>query len=864
MIISLNKIRDHHYSLVGSKAFGLTRLKKIGMRVPPGFCLTISAFREHIESNKLGDKIQTTVDRLGSASLGERRLLMSELRQSIMDTPVTNALHDEIEYQYRALSTKRVAVRSSATAEDLADHSFAGLYDSYLGIANPVECIDAVKKCWASLWTDRAYDYRQRNGFGHLAVNMAVIVQSLVEADVSGVLFTADPVTGYKSRMIVEAIPGLGDALVSGKATPQRFKIARKQGRIVAKTRIPETGITDSMIKRLAKIGRKVDRSFGRPQDIEWAIKDNRVFLLQSRPITVTPSTKSWEERQVWSNANTGEVLPDVQSPLSRSMTQRLFGRAIDQACTLLCIQLHNHPLYGLVAGRVYFNINTAVGMLKCVPILRRLDFGAVFGGEHRNLAGMGQLDIPEEDTPELTFSPTKMLSRIPGLLCQLLTYRSKKGEAMMLELKDRALRLQGLDVTGMSTGTLARIFIAEIDDLEAFIADKRALSGLLYGIIGAASLQLLHQVCCRWFGEEGQSMANRLLMGLGDMDDAEAGLDLWRLAQAAHEMPDVEQAILSGNDWKATRAQISGLSQGSRFLEKWNAFISRHGHHCRGEMELFNARWAETPDYILSIVRNYICGIEQTSPLENYQQYAQDRETLAASCRKRLKNPLKRVIFNNLLTHARRFPPGRENSKSDFARAMAVWRNILVELGQRLSASGILSDAKDIFFLRLEEIVPVTRDEAEFDIKHTVSSRRTEDEKNNSVVPPKVVVGTFNPDDYAPESADTQTKVLKGMAITSGVVTGKARVILRADTDQQVYPGEVLVAPFTDPGWTPYFVPAAAIVMDMGGILSHGSIIAREYGIPAVVNVGSATKIIQSGQIIQVDADHGIVRILT
>ena len=817
-----------------------------------------------MESRKLRYKIQTTLDRLGSASLGERRLLMSELRQSIMDTPVTNALHDEIKYHYHALSTKRVAVRSSATAEDMADHSFAGLYESYLGITNPRDCIAAVKECWASVWTDRAYDYRQRNGFDPHDVNMAVIVQSLVEANVSGVLFTADPITGYKSRMIVEAIPGLGDALVSGKATPQRFKIARKQGHIVAKTRIPDTGITDSMIKRLAKIGTKVERSFGRAQDIEWAIKDNRLFLLQSRPITVTPSTKSWEDRQIWSNANTGEVLPDVQSPLSRSMTQRLFNRAIDQACTLLCINLHSHPLYGLVGGRVYFNINTAVGMLKCVPILRQLDFGAVFGGEHRNLADIGQLDIPEEDTPKLAFSFYKMLLRIPGLLYQLLTNKSKKGEAMMLELKQRAIRLQGLDIRGMSTAMLAQTFVAEIDDLESFIADKRALSGLLYSIIGAGSLQLLHQVCCRWFGEDGQTMANRLLIGLGDMDDAEAGLDLWRLAQAAHEMADVEQTILLNYDWRATCERISNLPHGLQFLEKWKAFNTRHGHHCRGEMEVFNARWAETPDYILSVVRNYISGLDQTNPLENYQQYAQDRETLAASCRKHLKNPFKRMVFNSLLTHARRFPPSRENCKSDFARAIAVWRNILVELGQRLYGRGILSDAEDVFFLRLEEIESVSQGKADFDVEHTVAMRRAGYEKDKSVMPPNVVVGNFNPDDYAPESVDRKTEVLKGLAITAGVVTGKARVILKADTDQQVYPGEVLVAPFTDPGWTPYFVPAAAIVMDMGGILSHGSIIAREYGIPAVVNVGSATKIIKSGQIIQVDADHGIVRILT
>lgn len=288
---------------------------------------------------------------------------------------------------------------------------------------------------------------------------------------------------------------------------------------------------------------------------------------------------------------------------------------------------------------------------------------------------------------------------------------------------------------------------------------------------------------------------------------------------------------------------------------------MAHHGHHCRGEMELFNARWSETPDYILSIVRNYLSSSTQTDPIQNYHDQIRKREQLTNRCRQQLKNPAKRLIFNHIVHRAQQGVVFRENWKSEAVRYTAAFRSILLELGQRLDNKGIFENTDDIFFLKLEEIETVTLGKSNFDVKETITSRRAEYEKHKSVMPPAVVIGKFNPDDYVPDAVDTHAEVFNGLAVSSGVVVGKARVILKADTEEQVLPGEILVAPSTDPGWTPYFMPAAAIVMDIGGMLSHGSIIAREYGIPAVVNVGPATKIIKTGQTIQVDADNGIVK---
>jgi len=268
-------------------------------------------------------------------------------------------------------------------------------------------------------------------------------------------------------------------------------------------------------------------------------------------------------------------------------------------------------------------------------------------------------------------------------------------------------------------------------------------------------------------------------------------------------------------------------------------------------------------PDYVLGILRGYLNSIEKTNPLENHREIAWQREQFANKCRQKLRNPVKRAVFNYLLARTQYGSAFRENIKSEAIKLITSMRSILLELGRKLTDSSLIADCNDVFFLKFEEIGPLARGQSAIDIKQVIASRRAEYEKWQAVTPPDLIIGRFDPDRYVPEEVKADAQQLKGLAVSPGVVSGKARVILRADDNEQVQAGEILVAPFTDPGWTPYFVPAAGIVMDQGGLLSHGAIIAREYGIPAVVNVGNATKIIKTGQTIQVDGDRGVVRIL-
>ncbi|MHC4574212.1 MAG: PEP/pyruvate-binding domain-containing protein [Planctomycetota bacterium] len=882
LLIPLQVIQDADAAAVGAKALSLVRLNRIGFAVPPGFCITAAAYRQHLDRGEILLKLKAALTDLQNAKPENKQVILCGIRQAIVEPSISEALRKEIESHYSVLLAARVAVRSSATAEDLPGHSFAGLHDTYLGIGSIDECMEAIKKCWASLWTERAYEYRQKNGFGHLRVNMGVIVQSLAPADVSGVIFTADPVTGRKDRIVIEACFGLGNTLVSGKLTPDRFVINKKSLTLVSKTisekqiesvvdehgllkeqtvpadRASTASITKSIARKLVKLAKRVEAEFDRPQDIEWAVRGRKIYLLQSRPITALPPPKSWQERQIWSNFALKEVLPDVVSPVMWSMLELLGNNLFDPSLRTLCINRGDTPVFGLIAGRLYFNASFWTAVMMCFPGLANYDYRKIAGNETGLLELLEKLEnVAREDLPKMDFNRIRLILKLPLLLINIIANTPEKGESILASAEKMNKKWRSLDISGLSAEQIADYYREAIDDFDRLLV---AHAPYLFSIM--AAFPALERVWARWLSDD-VSCAKRLLAGLGGMDDAESAIDLWRLALKAHEWPEIERAILTADRWENTAQKVSGCERGDEFLKSWDEFMARHGHHCRAEMELYNPRWYETPDYILGLVRSYVTCIGKTDPLENYKRLANEREQLAARCRRELKNPVKRLIFDKLLVRSQKGALFRENIKSEVVRLIAVMRKLLLELGQRHANEGLLADADDVFFLELEDILQISKGRHKFDIRQVVAARRREYRKWRSIVPPKVVVGKYDPDSSVPELVDTDADVLKGWAVSSGVATGKARVILRTDIDEQVLAGEILVAPFTDPGWTPYFVPAAGIVMDQGGLLSHGSIVAREYGIPAVVNVGPATRIIKTGQTIQVDGDRGVVKIL-
>jgi phosphohistidine swiveling domain-containing protein len=849
-------------SLIGPKAASLCTLYGLGVKVPPCFFLTTRAFREHLGADGLDSRIASLADRLGTGPDGTQSIL-EQIRQLIAGASLTDDLREQIEMAYCQLGAGTVAVRSSATAEDLPGHSFAGQYETILGVTSLEGCLDATKKCWASLWTERAYEYRRRNAIDHRQVEMAVIVQQQIEPEVAGVAFTVDPVTGSPSRIVIESCRGLGEALVCGKVQPDRILLRKKNLALIrqstpnGQTRSPSLDLPTA--RTLARHVRRVERKLGCPQDMEWAIRDGVIWFLQARPITAIPASKSWEDRQIWTNLNTGEVAPDVMTPVTWSMIQLLAKPLFRSMLRLVGVDADKAFIAGLVAGRVYFNINEVVAAgwpFGLGPGNTETRFEAVFGGEQTKLYHLGEIDLADEDLPDLGFRWPKYILSLPRIAYSLLSHSPRQGDKARTRIRQHNDRLRALDLEAMDTAdlmeTIRTSLWRNIDDVD-----------ILYLATSAPAMLVFERACKKWLGEQDLALGYRLLAAQGGMADTEAGLDLWRLAELAHADEQTEAMLLSGDSWAAVREKLVLTEHGRQFLEAWDRFMTEHGHHCRGEIEFFNARWSERPDYVLGLVRNYLRSVGSVNPLEKHRRLALERDELVEQCRGRLKNPIKRALFAWSLQRVRKLAVDRENWKNEIIRQLAALRRVLLTLGARFRKSGTLASEDDIFFLEILEIESLVEGRVDFDVNRCVAERRAEYERNKTFTPPPVVVGRFDPKKHVLPQVDATVKELKGIAVSPGTVTGKARVILHADDHEHVEPGEILVAPSTDPAWTPYFLPAAGVVMDQGGVLSHGAIIAREYGIPAVVNVGPASRIIKTGQLLHVDGDRGTVTIL-
>lgn len=859
-IVPLDTTANIAGTALGAKAANLIRMRQAGLPVPHGFCIPAAACREHLTA-RLQSQITAALTRLKNATLDEKRNILADLRRTITDAPLDGALRDLVENHYRMLAADMVAVRSSATAEDLPHQSFAGQYDTFLNVGSADECFRCVKKCWASLWTERAYHYRRRNGIEHLHVEMAVIVQQMVNADVSGVIFTADPITGDINNIVIEAARGLGENVVQGKTTPDRFVLKKPTLKMANRSPAQPDGIPcidDSTAESLAQLALKVERLFDCPQDIEWAASNRRIWLLQARPITTLqqPTERTPKDRLIWSSFPAQEVLPDVVTPATKSVLDATIDSLVQPVFNTLCIDRCDHPIYDCIAGRAYFNASIWITVIRSIPFAGRYDFMKAAGSDSglQKIINIAE-EMSPEDFPPIKFNKFRFLLKLPFLAVRIFLAGSAKGEAFIADGIARNERNRQLDLASLTTEQITACCSDLVEDVREFFA------GIFYLLNVFAAFPALEFLCRRWFNEP--ACAGRLVAGLGNMTDAEAALDLWRLAQKTNAIPELRKRLLDKETWADIATALADNPDAAPFLEAWDDFMRNHGHHCRGEIELANPRWSERPDYILGLVRSHLSSIEQTNPIDSHVKAANHRRRLERDCRNRLKNPIKRFIFNRLLIRAQKGSVWRENIKSELIKPLFVMRKMLLELGKRLCSNSTLDNADDIFFLRIEELESVAKGVANFNVKQRIAARREEHDKWTAMTPPNTIVGRFVPEDCAPDLIQADAPLLNGLAVSPGTATGKARVILRTDTEQQLLPGEILVAPFTDPGWTPYFVPAAAVVTERGGILSHGAIVARELGIPGVTNVGPATKIIKTGQLLQVDGNAGTVRII-
>jgi len=883
-ILDLSIAETRDISLVGGKGASLGRMTQAGLPVPPGFCLSTAAYDAFLEHTGLREEIARQL------AAGQ----YEAIREAIESGPLPPQVQEALVAAYRRLGNGPVAVRSSATAEDLPAASFAGQHHTALNVSGEEALVEAVKKCWASLWTERAVQYRERHGFAHDAVNMAVVVQQMTPAQAAGVLFTANPTSGDRNQMAIEGSWGLGEAVVAGLVTPDYYlvdketlavlerKVAEKTIMIVPdpaggtrQVEVPpekrlQPVLDDDQVRELAALARQVEALHDAPQDIEWALSEGKFYLLQARPITTlepslaeepVPSIASSTTAPVrdklgypivWSSTNTREVVPGVICHLARPLILTEMNLGLRDFLNRLGVRTDpDEGFLGFIYGRAYINMNYMLDTVGQLP-----GFSAEGVEETTGHAGRGGL----EDRPR-----PPLLTRLGTTLRALCAFpqvvKNLKHEVVefIKPFEKRVKEVRELDLTRLTTSEIREL-------LHEFQSYGRTI-GMMHtsvSVVGGSLYDTISKLLAQW-GGDGQ-VATRLLMGLTGLTTAEIGQELWQLAQLARQDEAVAQALRSENPQEALE-ELRAAGQGREFFAAYDDFLRRYGDRGFSELDLLQPRWEEDPSFLLRVLRNHLEAEVDEDPATLDQRQREERLRLTREIEeqiaKGLGGKLKLRFFRGLLENCQTYVSWRENMKGYWVNVYGVYRRCYLELARRWVEQGVLTAQDDIFYLEPQEVDELLDDPTQAErFRKLIAARRREYNWHITLDPPEVIIGSWSPAESMAAAAAPEGDVLTGLGASPGQVTAPARYITDPVKEGHIEPGEVLVAFQTDPGWTPLFVTAGGVVTELGGVMSHGAIVAREYGIPAVVGVKGATAAIRTGQTITVDGDNGKVHL--
>jgi phosphohistidine swiveling domain-containing protein len=878
LTVALDSLARADLALGGGKAVNLGELLRAGLPVPPGFCVTTHAYSLAVSS---ADLVPLLND-LARAAPQEQAALAAAIRDRILGIPMPTAIADAVRESLNELGADvPVAVRSSATAEDLPFASFAGQQDTYLNMVGPEAVLDAIRRCWASLWTDRAVAYRANNAIEPASVHLAVVVQRLVDASVSGVLFTANPLTGKRGEAVIDASHGLGEAVVSGSVNPDHFVLDTASGairerrlgdkRLLVRSN-PQGGtqratvdassdtacLADEQLRALARLGAQAERYFGAPQDIEFAVDpDGKLWLTQARPITTLfplPTGRGPTELRVYFNAN---VAQGVFRPFT-PMGLQAFRLISTSVATLLAFPPRDvyagAPVLVEAAGRLFIDVTAAVrsdvGRRLFAFALSRMEARSV--GPLRTLFEDPRLAPRRASRSALARAIARLLrrTRLP-LYAARAVVAPRRARAAAWAVRDGIVA----DATLPATLSAAdRVAWAERMLLTWPARILPRVMPLL--MVGLGSLGLAWRLLGDLVSAEEKDILTR---GLPYNPTTEMDLTLWRLARRARS----DAAALAvfrerspselGQAYRA--AALPSTLQGGLA-----EFLAQYGHRGVAEIDLGLARWSDEPDHLLGVLANYLADADGRGGDVQFREAAAQAEAMLRTLSRRAakRGWWRGMAVRFLLGRGRTLAGTREMPKFLFVLLFAGVRAILAPLGPELVMAGRLEQADDVWFLSLPELRAALAGQ---DQRTLVRERRAsyEEEVRRRHQPRLLLSDGTEPALETPAEADDS--VLRGTPASAGRVTARARVIVDP-LGATLQPGEILVAPSTDPGWTPLFLTAGGLVMEMGGAMSHGSIVAREYGIPAVVGVPNATERIETGQTLTVDGSAGTVAI--
>ncbi len=857
----------------GGKAASLGELVAAGFPVPPGFCVTTAAFRAFMGPDGL-DGID-----IGQAPSGDQDLERrgEALRRRLQDRPIPAVVKREILAAWRAQGEHRTfAVRSSAIAEDLPGASFAGQYDTRLEVEGEAALVEAIRSCWISRFSARALVYRDAIGVSERTDELAVIVQRMVRPRASGVMFTAHPVDGRRHVVSIDAVSGLGESLVSGLVRPDHHEIDTRTGAQLRRDPadktldVTATGggasheggaaelghaplLDDPTLGALVALGRRLEAHRGQPQDIEWCEQDGALWVVQSRPITTLfpiPQGPRDAGLRVYLSFGHEQVMTDAMPPVAHGLWRRVFPLDRDEQ------GLSRVLLSG--GGRLYFDLTEPLRL----PLLARRAPRLLRSTEPRIAAAVAEVVA----RPELRRAPRRLgwgtvLRRVAGFALPVLLragWRVWFARTRALEAWTRArldARVAELRARLAEAPDPRARLLCVWEALGSLLPDTARL--LMPSLLGAvASRRLLERLLGSRAAEDDLTALER---GLRGNVTTEMDLAVGDLADVVRRTPALAEALRGQQS--PTREWLAARADAGPVLAALDAFLAAHGWRAAAEIDVSRPRWREDPSLVLLAVRGGLAEPEPGTHRRRHEGLQREGEAavdrLAAAT-----GVLVRPLVRRLARAHRELFAMREHPKHQLSRFVGILREVVLELAEALHERGVLERREEVWMLELDELMrgPEALERDRASLRAAIEQRRAAYERHARLVPPRVITseGEVIHGQLA-DDAELPPGALRGVGVSAGEVEGVVRVVLDP-ASTTVHAGEVLVAPYADPGWTPLFINAAALVMEVGGMTTHGSVVAREYGIPAVVNVEGAVKALRTGERVRVNGKTGII----
>ncbi|WP_206809423.1 phosphoenolpyruvate synthase [Paradesulfitobacterium ferrireducens] len=888
--VAFQQVDQTSLPLVGGKGANLGEMKAAGFPVPLGFCVTTEAFNRFIAMSPAMEHWYRKLDELNVDDLEALRHLGESVREYLQGLPIPQDVADAVVQAWEQLGAgDAYAVRSSATAEDLPGTSFAGQQETYLNVIGKGDLLNHIRLCWVSLFTDRAIAYRSKNGFDHRKVALAVVVQKMIFPEVSGILFTADPVSGNRKVSTIDAGYGLGEALVSGLISPDLYKV--KDGQILEKKigdkklgiyGLPAGGtekreipgdkakmqaLTDEQIIGLAGLGRQIESHYGAPQDIEWALAGGKFYIVQSRPITSlypVPEVVDPEFVHVYFSFGHQQMMTEALKPLAISALRTFlpFGketawsesRFMQEAGSHLFVDITYILHMPLGRRNMPKGIKNLDDMMSSalIEFVKRPDF----------MAGIRK-------HPEIEKNIRRNLRKV-GLKI-LHTVLARNPQSLAPELNqyiDRTIASNKEKLAG--TSGFKRIRAAR--EIVGGFAIEELFEVFPYPVTGIVTMKALENLIHRWVGET--DLIPKLSQSFSGNVTTEMGLRLGDLAEAARPYPEVIAYLAQATD-ENFYSGLEKVAGGEVFLKAFHDFLAEYGMRCPGEIDITVPRWREVPTQLVPAILSHIRSSE---PNEHRIRFREgEREAVEAEAkileavRKRRGGFLKHRILARLIKVYRSTMALREHIKYMIIQHLDICREGILAVAEELVRKGLLASREDVYYLSLaevEELAAAAEGNKSFNGAEVflnmgeISKRKEKYEHDRKLTPPRVITSEGEILTGMRSTENLPPGALAGQPVSAGVVEGRARVVLRPE-EGKLDKGDILIAPFTDPGWTPLFLSASGLVMEVGGLMTHGAVVAREYGLPAVVGVDGATNKIQDGQHIRVNGNLGYVEIL-